>query len=92
MTVISTGYIGGSNTGTFVNFPASYTTVDLYVSPHPENRGNSYIISQNGSIGWPLVSGSDPLVLTNVDNVGKLRGWFEVLGDKLSYMIVDRNP
>ena len=88
-TTFSTGYVAGNATGTFVAFPYS-GNADIYLRPHPENRGTAFIISNPGAIGYPIPSGSAPLVLENVEDVSSLRGWFEVLNDKICYLIVDR--
>lgn len=88
-TTFSTGYINGTATGTFIAFPYS-TLSDVYLRPHPDNRGNAYIISNPGSIGYPLPSGTAPLFLDNVEDLSSLRGWFEVANDKICYLILSK--
>ena len=87
-TTFSTGYITGP-TGTFCSFPFT-TTGDLYLTAHPMNSGTVYVISNPGSIGFPIKAGKDPLVLTNVTDLSSLRGWVEVANDKICYLIVSR--
>lgn len=87
-TTFSTGYITGP-TGTFANFPFS-TACDVYLTSHPMNSGTVYVISNPGSIGFPIKAGKDPLILTNVDDLSSLRGWTEVENDKICYLIVAR--
>jgi hypothetical protein len=84
--LITTGQISGP-TGTFANFPFS-TYTNVYLTAHPRNSGTAYIISDGGSIGWPLVVGQEPLYLENIERLDTLRGWFEVAGDKICYLIL----
>jgi hypothetical protein len=88
-TTFSTGYINGTVTGTFVAFPYS-TLCDVYLRPHPDNKSAVYIISNPGSIGYPLPSGSAPLFLDDVEDLSTLSGWFNAAGDKICYLILTK--
>lgn len=84
---LSTGYVNGNVTGTFIAFPYSLQA-SVYLRPHPDNRGTAWIISEPGSIGYPIPSGSEPLFLENIEDLSVLRGWFEVANDKICYLIL----
>lgn len=88
-TTFSTGYVNGNVTGTLINFPYS-TLSDVYLRPHPSNRGLAFIISNPGSIGYPMPSGSGELFLEKVEDLSSLKGWFEVADDKICYLIISR--
>ncbi len=90
---VLTGHITVPATGTHTQLPDRLAT-RVYFKPHPDNTGHIWLGQSTGvDVGsfnaWPVEVGDGPLVLEGLRNLNVLWVNFDVLADRLVWLVMD---
>jgi len=80
-----TGTLECSVTGTATNF-SDIPISSIQLIAHPSNSGVAWVVSAQGSLGYPLKANQAGLYLDAISSLRQLSIYFEVASDKICYI------